>query len=79
MARNFVPLTSSFMLTSIVGFMVSVLYVMKLSASWGFTFALFFVIMFISSIVSMSHMEAEERYGWEELAVHEKKGKKKKK
>ncbi len=64
------------MLTSIIGFMVSVLFVMKLSVSWGFTFALFFVIMFIASIVSMSSLEAEDRYGWDELAIHEKKRKK---
>ncbi len=68
---GFVPLTSGFMLTSIIGFMVSALFVMKLSATWGFTFAVFFVIMFVASVVSMSHMEAESRYGWEELAIHE--------
>ncbi|MBN1792489.1 hypothetical protein JW826_02285 [Candidatus Woesearchaeota archaeon] len=76
MATKFVPLTSSFMLTSIIGFMVSVLFVMKMSVNWGFTFALFFVIMFISAIISMSNMEAETRHGWEELAIHEKKNRK---
>ena len=73
MASKYVPLTSSFMLTSIIGFLVSVMFVMKLSVTWGFTFALFFVIMFIASVVSMSNIEAETRYGWEELAIHEKK------
>jgi hypothetical protein len=77
LARNYIPLTSGFMLTSIIGFMVSVLFVMKMSVSWGFTFAVFFVIMFISSIVSMSNMEADTRYGWEELAIHDKKKRKK--
>ena len=72
---SFVPLTSSFMLTSIIGFMISTMFVMKLSVSWGFTFALFFVIMFVSSIVSMTNMEAEIRYGWEELAIHDKRKK----
>ena len=75
MARNYVPLTSGFMLTSIIGFMVSTLFVMKLSVTWGFTFSLFFIVMFISSVVSMSNMDADERYGWEELAIHEKKKK----
>lgn len=67
------------MLTSIIGFMVSTMFVMKISVTWGFTFAVFFVIMFIASIVSMSNMDAELRYGWEELAIHEKNKPKKKK
>ena len=70
-SKKFVPLTGSFMLTSIVGFMVSALFVMKLSQTWGFTFCVFFVIMFVSSVVSLSNMEAETRHGWEELAIHE--------
>ncbi len=74
---NDVPLTSGFMLISIIGFLVSVYFVMDLSATWGFTFALFFTIMFIASIISMSNIEAEERYGWEELAIHEKRKRKK--
>ena len=64
------------MLTSIMGFLVSAFYVTKISQTWGFTFSLFFIIMFISSVVSMSNMDAEERYGWEELAIHEKKKRK---
>jgi len=76
---SFVPLTSSFMLTSIIGVMVSAMFVMKLSVTWGFTFTVFFVIMFIASIVSMSNMDAEIRYGWDELAIHEKHKSKRKK
>lgn len=77
MARH-IPLTSGFMLTSIIGFFVSVFFVWKLSETWGFTFALFFVIAFIASVVSMSKIEAEDKYGLEELAIHEKKKKKSK-
>lgn len=71
MAKH-VPFSSGFMLTSILGFMISVLFVMNISATWGFTFALIFVIMFIASIVTMGQIEAEDRYGLKELAVHEK-------
>jgi uncharacterized membrane protein YoaT (DUF817 family) len=67
-----VPLTSGFMLTSIIGFFVSAFYVLKLDITWGFTFCLFFVIMFIASIINLSHIEADDRYGMQELAVHEK-------
>jgi len=50
-----VPLKGSFMITSIVGFFVSVYYVMSLSKNWGFTFALFFGMMFIASLISMTY------------------------
>lgn len=49
------PLSGGFMITSIVGFLVSAIYVMPQSATWGFTFSVFFVLMFIASIVSMTY------------------------
>lgn len=67
-----VPFSSGFMLTSILGFFISVLFVMNLSLTWGFTFALVFVIMFVASIINMSHLEADDKYGLRELAIHEK-------
>jgi len=67
-----VPLTSGFMLTSIIGFFVSAFFVTKISLTWGFTFCLFFVIMFIASIINMSQLEANDRYDLKELAIHEK-------
>ncbi|MBN2052533.1 hypothetical protein JW756_03445 [Candidatus Woesearchaeota archaeon] len=72
MGERHVPLTSGFMLTSILGFLISILFVMKLSVTWGFTFALVFLIMFIASIISMSKIEADDKYGLNELAIHDK-------
>ncbi|MFA5796562.1 MAG: hypothetical protein WC916_00810 [Candidatus Woesearchaeota archaeon] len=69
---KYAHLSAGFMLTSIIGFFVSVYFVMKLSETWGFTFALFFVIMFISSIISMTHADFTKKEFQEELAVHEK-------
>lgn len=69
MAR--VPFTSGFMMTSILGFLISVLFVMDISLTWGFTFALVFVIMFIASIVNMSHIEADDKYSMGLLGIHE--------
>lgn len=66
MARLHVsPLSSSFMLTSMVGFLISVFFVYGMSKSWGFTFGLFFVIMFISSLISMTYAptDFDERKG----------------
>ena len=73
---KYAHLSAGFMLTSIIGFFVSVYFVMKLSETWGFTFALFFVIMFISSIISMTHADFTKKEFQEELAVHEKIAKK---
>lgn len=67
-----VPLSSGFMLTSIIGFLVSVFFVMKISETWGFLFTFFFVIMFIASIINMGQLEAANRYELGELAIHEK-------
>lgn len=55
MLAKVVPLKSSFMATAIVGFMISAVYVYKLSKSWGFTFMLFFGAMFIASMISMTY------------------------
>lgn len=66
-----VPFSSGFMLTSILGFFISVFFVMKISVSWGFTFALVFVIFFVSSVVSMSQIEAEDREAMDKLAIHQ--------
>lgn len=49
------PLSGGFMLTSIVGFAASVLFIYKISISWGVTFMVFFAIMFIASLVSMTY------------------------
>ena len=50
------PLHGSFMATSIVGFIISALYIYRQlgNKTWGFTFMLFFAAMFIASIISMT-------------------------
>ena len=53
------PLSSGFMLASIIGFLVSVVYVWNLNKSFGFTFAIIFAVMFVASIVSMTHAPVE--------------------
>ncbi len=53
--RRFAPLKASFMFTSMVGFVVSVLLVRKWDPNWAFAFAALFVLMFIASLISISH------------------------
>ncbi len=62
---NVAPLTGGYMITSIVGFLISAVYVYDMSKRWGFTFALFFMLMFISSLISMTYGpdEAMEHVG----------------
>ncbi len=69
-----VPLSSGFMATSIIGFFVSIWFIMDYSEPWGFTFMVFFLILFIASFVSMNRaMPIPEHM--EELAIHKKKKK----
>ncbi len=53
------PLSSSFMLAAILGFLISTLYVWKQSKAFGFAFAIIFAIMFVASLVSMRRAPVE--------------------
>jgi hypothetical protein len=68
---KYAPLPHEWMLVSIIGFIISLLEVWpNWSQSWGFAFMVFFGIMFIGSVVSLSAtgLSREELI---ELAVHE--------
>ncbi|MBW2993274.1 hypothetical protein KY317_01735, partial [Candidatus Woesearchaeota archaeon] len=49
------PLHGSFMITAIIGFAVSAIWVLKASVAWGAAFMIFFAIMFIASIISATY------------------------
>jgi hypothetical protein len=49
-----VPLKGSFMVTAILGLLISYYYVFSVSYDFGIASMLFFIIMFIASIVSMT-------------------------
>ena len=48
------PLSGTFMITAILGFFISALYIWDLSEAWGFTFSLFFVLMFVAAMISLT-------------------------
>ena len=54
------PLTGSFMLTSMVGFLISMIYIYPRTPSYGFAFALVFTLMFIASMISMTYADVDE-------------------
>jgi hypothetical protein len=66
---DYVPLPHEWMLFSIIGFFVTVFMIFDFSRSWGFAFAIFFIIIFIASIVNMSNSGTEDDH-LVELAVH---------
>ncbi len=60
MAIDIAPLPSSFMVTSMIGYLASVLLVYKYSPTWGFAFSLVFIMMFIASVISMTYSSDKE-------------------
>ena len=55
------PLNSSFMITSMLGFLISALYVYPIySKSFGAAFSIVFVTMFIASVISFIYAPVEE-------------------
>ena len=71
MAFKAVHLSSGFMLSSVLGIIISLVWVMDKSITWGVTFFVVFVIMLISALISMTHEPVED-----DLAVHEPRHKK---
>lgn len=55
-----VPLSASFMVTAILGFVISVFWVYPQSETYGFSFALVFVLMFIAGMISMTKAPVSE-------------------
>jgi hypothetical protein len=72
MIYKVVPLSSGFMLTSIVGAIISAVYVYDKNPKFGFAFFLFFMLMFIASIISMTFAPIEA-----EFDIKKEKGRKK--
>ncbi len=58
---NFAPLPGSFMAISILGFLFTFIYKDSLGLSWTFTLALFFIIVFIASFLSLHYGPIPER------------------
>ncbi len=53
MPGKIAPLNASFMLTAILGFLISAVYVRKISPTWAFAFGIVFMMMIISALISM--------------------------
>ena len=54
------PLSGTFLLTAIVGSVISGTYIYDYDKTWGFTLVLFFVLMFVSSLISLTYAKSPE-------------------
>ena len=59
---NVAPLSAGFILTSIIGFLISIIYIYPTSGTWGFTFTLFFFLMFVAAMISLTYSPALPKY-----------------
>ena len=55
------PLKTSFLAMSMIGFLISALYIPKFSTTWAFAFGTLFTLMFIASILSMMRGTPDEQ------------------
>jgi len=68
--KGIAPLSGSFIITAIIGFLVSAIYIFPRSNPWGLALCILFIIMFVAGMISTTYAPIEA-----EIAV-EKKGKK---
>jgi uncharacterized membrane protein len=64
------PLSSSYMLVSLMGFIFSA-FMLDIFPSWAFAFMIVFLVMFVSSVVSMSNLPFEYPDILDELRIHD--------
>ncbi|MBU0758657.1 MAG: hypothetical protein KKF44_11415 [Nanoarchaeota archaeon] len=67
------PLSGTYMLSAMIGFMVSIIYIFPRWPPWGLAFSLTFLAMFLASMKSMTYADPEHF-----VTMEKKKGKKKK-
>ena len=61
MKRKIAPLSGSFMITAIVGFLISAIYIFPRSNPWGLALSILFAVMFAAAMISTTYapLEAE--------------------
>jgi|TARA_B100001971_G_scaffold102827_1_gene94737 formate hydrogenlyase subunit 3/multisubunit Na+/H+ antiporter MnhD subunit len=59
---NIAPLSAGFMVTSIVGFVISIIMIYPRNSTWGFTLTLFFFLMFVAAMVSLTYAPDNPKY-----------------
>jgi len=70
------PLKSSFMLASILGFVITMIYTDQIGNDWAFALGFVFALMFVASMISMRNAPIEEQLELEKSVNPPKKKKK---
>jgi len=73
------PLKSSFMLASILGFVITFVYTDSIGTDWAVALGFVFALMFVASLISMRNAPIEEQLELDRELNPSKKEKKKKK
>lgn len=55
------PLSTTFMIASMVGFLISVVWLPKYSVNWAFAFGIVFFTMFVAAMISMARASPDEQ------------------
>jgi multisubunit Na+/H+ antiporter MnhB subunit len=71
------PLKSSFMLASILGFLITLIYTDRIGNDWAFTLGFVFALMFVASMISMRNAPIDEQLELDKTVNPPKKVKKK--
>jgi prepilin signal peptidase PulO-like enzyme (type II secretory pathway) len=58
---NFAPLPGSLMAISILGILLTAIYINSLGETWTFTLMLFFIMLFVASFLSLHYGPLPER------------------
>ena len=58
---NVAPLKSSFLLMSILGFVITIIYTDQIGNDWAFALGFVFALMFVASVISMRNAPIEEQ------------------
>jgi multisubunit Na+/H+ antiporter MnhE subunit len=53
------PLSRGFMITAILGFLISAIYIFPRSNPWGLAFSILFAVMFVAAMVSTTKAPVE--------------------
>lgn len=62
MKKKITPLSGGFMITSIVGFLISAVYIFPKSTPWGTALLILFAVMFIASMISTTYAPVEAEW-----------------
>ncbi len=65
---NIAPLSKGFMITSILGILISTMFLPEYSLTWAVTIGVISFVMLIASVISMTHAPVEDELALDEGA-----------